>query len=102
MADKLHAVFIFIAGGADPKTCRGTVDTPGVCLESVGVSSYEQAAEVAKEMLKKGVGAIELCGGFGVRGTDIVAKAVDYKIPVGVVRFDIHPGLGFKSGDAIF
>ncbi len=53
-------------------------------------------------MLEKGVGAIELCGGFGVRGTDIVAKAVDYKIPVGVVRFDIHPGLGFKSGDAIF
>ena len=44
----------------------------------------------------------KLCGGFGVRGTEMVAKAVDYKIPVGVVRFDCHPGLGFKSGDEIF
>ena len=102
MAEKLHAAFIFIAGGADPKTNRGCVDTPTVCLESIGVSSYEEAAQAAKEMLEKGVGAIELCGGFGVRGTDMVAKAVDYKIPVGVVRFDCHPGLGFKSGDEIF
>ena len=71
-------------------------------LEAVGVSTYEQAAKVAKEMLEKGVGAIELCGGFGVRGTDIVARAVDYSIPVGVVRFDGHPGLGGKSGDKLF
>ena len=102
MADKLNAVFIFIAEGANPDSDRKIVDTPSVSLEAVGVSTYEQAAKVAKEMLEKGVGAIELCGGFGVRGTDIVARAVDYSIPVGVVRFDGHPGLGGKSGDKLF
>jgi hypothetical protein len=29
-----------------------------------------------------------------------VAAAVD--VPVGVVRFDIHPGLGNVSGDKLF
>jgi hypothetical protein len=27
---------------------------------------------------------------------------VEHKIPVGVVRFDIHPGLDNKSGDKFF
>ena len=53
-------------------------------------------------MVHEGIQAIELCGGFGNEGTAIVTQSVEEKIPVGVVRFDIHPGLGGKSGDAIF
>jgi hypothetical protein len=98
----LQAAFIFIAPGADPAVNRGTVETPSVALTSIGVSTYEQAAEVAKEMVDKGIGAIELCGGFGIRGTYLVEQATGGKAKVGVVRFDAHPGLEFKSGDDFF
>jgi hypothetical protein len=50
----------------------------------------------------EGIQAIELCGGFGNVGTAKIVEAVGGKVPVGVVRFDVHPGLGGKSGDAIF
>ena len=53
-------------------------------------------------MVYEGIQAIEFCGGFGNEGTAIVTQSVEGKIPVGVVRFDIHPGPGGKSGDAIF
>jgi hypothetical protein len=32
----------------------------------------------------------------------MIVDAVEGKIPVGVVRFDIHPGLGNAGGDALF
>jgi len=31
-----------------------------------------------------------------------VEQAASGKAKVGVVRFDAHPGLGFKSGDDLF
>ena len=80
----LNAAFIFIAPGANPATDRGVVETPSVCLHSIGVS------------------AIELCGGFGIRGTYMVEQAVWGKARVGAVRFDLHPGLDNKSGDDLF
>jgi len=43
-----------------------------------------------------------LFGGFGHIGTAQVAEAVGDKAAVGVVRFDNHLGLEFKSGDALF
>ncbi|NIA09482.1 MAG: hypothetical protein GWP10_07090, partial [Nitrospiraceae bacterium] len=63
---------------------------------------YDEACRVAKELLNQGIAAIELCGGFGNEGVAKVVKAVDHKIPIGAVRFDIHPGLDNKSGDEIF
>lgn len=98
----LEAAFIFIAPGANPETDRGTVETPSVRLTSIGVSTYEQGAEAAKEMADAGCGAIELCGGFGIRGTYLVEQAVEGKARIGAVRFDLHPGLDNKSGDELF
>lgn len=98
----LEAAFIFIAPGADPARDRGVVETPSVRLTSIGVSSYEQGAAAAREMADAGCGAIELCGGFGVRGTYLVSEAVAGKARIGVVRFDGHPGLENKSGDELF
>ncbi len=98
----LKAAFIFLAVGAVPVRDRSVVSTPGVQLTTVGVASYEEAADVAKQMLADGFGAIELCAGFGHRGVAMIAQAVEGKIPVGVVRFDIHPGLDNKSGDTVF
>lgn len=97
----LKAAFIFIAPNADPATHRSWVRTPKVHLLAIGVPDYAQAEAVARELVEKeGIGAIELCGGFGNAGTARIAAAV--KVPVGAVRFDIHPGLGNVSGDTLF
>lgn len=100
--ETLKAAFIFLAPEADPQTHRQWVETPKVQLLAVGVTDYGQAAQTARQLVKEGVAAIELCGGFGNEGTAMIAKAVGGKIPVGVVRFDVHPGLGNASGDALF
>ena len=101
MSQVLKAAFIFIAPNGDPQQHRSWVRTEQVELLTVAVGDYAQAESLAKELVEKeGIGAIELCGGFGVAGTARVAAAVN--VPVGVVRFDVHPGLGNVSGDALF
>ena len=98
----LKAAFLFLAGGADSKVHRMVNATPSVELTSIGVKDYADAVEVAKELVANGCGAIELCGGFGHKGTAMIAEAVEGKAAVGVVRFDGHPGLDNKSGDLVF
>lgn len=99
---KVNAAFIFVAPEVDYKVHRTVVDTPVVHLNVVGVKNYKEAAEVAKELVLDGVEAIELCAGFGNEGTALVSEAVKGKASVGAVRFDAHPGFGFKSGDELF
>ncbi len=98
----LKAAFLFIAPQADPIKHRAVVSTPMVELTTVGVKDYNEAVKVAVELVHEGIVAIELCGGFGVNGTALVNHAVAGKAAIGVVRFDNHPGLEFKSGDAVF
>lgn len=98
----LKAAFVFVAPGADPAVHRANVDTPEVELVVIGVADYAAAEKVAKDLVAEGVAAIELCGGFGHEGVARVVRAVGGKAVVGVVRFDAHPGLGGKSGDAFF
>lgn len=98
----LQAAFIFLAPEANAVRHRATVQTPQVELTVVGVADYAEAEHVAKALIDQGVTAIELCGGFGNDGAARIARAVDGKAAVGVVRFDGHPGLGGKSGDAVF
>lgn len=98
----LKAAFIFVAPEGDPAEHRAWVKTPQVELLSVAAKDYEAAAVLAVDLLKEDIQAIELCGGFGSAGVAKIVDAVEGKIPVGVVRFDIHPGLGNQSGDTIF
>lgn len=100
--EKLKAAFIFLAPGAEPEKHKSIISTEGVELHVIGVKNYDEACKVAKEIVKEGIAAIELCGGFGNTGVAKVSEAVEYKIPIGVVRFDIHPGLDNKSGDKFF
>lgn len=103
MSNPLKASFVFIAPQADPARDRQWVKTPAVHLLVVGVSDYNQAVQTCKDMVRQeGIVAIELCGGFGNRGTALIAEAVGDAAAVGVVRFDCHPGLGNQSGDALF
>lgn len=98
----LKAAFLFLAPKAEPNIHKSEVETEEVHLITIGVSSYESAVEVAKKLAEEGYTAIELCGGFGYRGVVEVSEAVKGKAAVGVVRFDIHPGLGNRSGDELF
>lgn len=98
----LQAAFIFVAPGADSAKHRSVVETPGVVLTTVGVKDYADAEAVTKELLGKGIQAFELCGGFGHEGAARIARVAAGKAAVGVVRFDNHPGLEFKSGDELF
>ena len=98
----LKAAFLFVAPEGDPVQHRAWVKTPKVELLAVAAKDYEAAAKTAAEMVNEGIQAIELCAGFGSAGVARITEAVEGKIPVGVVRFDIHPGLGNKSGDDIF
>lgn len=96
------AAFIFIAPNVVTKDNQHEFLSPGISLKVVGVSTYDEAVKIAKELVELGVGAIELCAGFGNEGVAKVVEAVQGKATVGVVRFDSHPGFGFKSGDAFF
>ncbi len=98
----LKAAFLFLAPEADPETHRQTVKTPQVELTVVAVNDYAEATTVCRELVEEGIVAVELCGGFGHVGAARVAEAVGDRAAVGVVRFDNHPGLEFKSGDALF
>lgn len=98
----LKAAFIFLAPEVDPDKDRQTVVTPQVELTVVAAGNYKEAEAVAIKLVDEGIVAIELCGGFGNRGTARIAEAVAGKAAVGVVRFDGHPGLGGKSGDELF
>ncbi len=99
---KLKAAFIFVTPDANSDVHKAIISTPEVLdLIVIGVKDYQQAAKVARKLAEEGVGAIELCGGFGNIGVAKVAQAVGDKAAVGVVRFDCHPLMGFKSGDEL-
>lgn len=99
---KRTLAFMFINPSADYKTTKGTVETENVNIITIGVKSYEEACIAAKELVAEGVKALELCGGFGHVGVSKVTEAIEGKIPVGVVRFDTHPGYDGESGDQRF
>ena len=91
-------VFMFLGRGADPTKHRATLSLDSMELIVVGVPSYDQAVKVSKELVKEGVSVFELCGGFGNIGVGKIAEAVK-GVPIGVVRFDMHPAAQGKTGD---
>ena len=93
----LQAAFLFLIGDAD-ETTRTVVSTPSIHLNV----TYAEAEAAAKELAAGGVTAMELCAGFGNEGIARIQRAVGPDVAVGAVKFDFHPGLGFKSGDALF
>ena len=99
---KVKAAFIFVAPETNPEEHFSVIDTPVIELTTIGVSNYEQAVDVAKALVDKGVQCLELCAGFGHEGVAAISSAVKGKASVGVVRFDSHPGFEYKSGDVLF
>lgn len=102
MSNKLKAAFLVVASGSNREVDKTIIESTAVDLLTVMVKNYKEAAEVAIQLVDEGYNVIELCAGFGNKGVSIISEAISYKIPVGVVRFDNHPGLENKSGDDIF
>jgi hypothetical protein len=69
----LKAAFIFLAPEVNPDKDRQTVVTPQVELTTVAANNYKEAEKVALKLVEEGIEAIELCGGFGNKGTALSA-----------------------------
>ena len=93
--------FIFANDSADLNE-RTTIETESLIIVTIGVKSYAEAGQVAKEYVDKGAVAVELCSAFGPKGMAIVIDAIEDRVPVGAIRFDKHPGVGQESGDKVF
>ena len=99
---KLQAAFIYVAPKCDPAKQCAVLPGEAIDLHVVGCSAYAPAEAVAKKLVADGCTALELCAGFGNEGIARIQKAVGAEIAVGAVKFDFHPGFGFKSGDSVF
>lgn len=98
----MKVAFMAIVPGSDAEQHRSVLTTDFVELITLLVPDRDTAVAKAKQLVDEGCAAIELCGGFGHLGTAKIVEAVGDKASVGVVRFDIHPALGGKSGDEVF
>ena len=81
----LKALYMFVNPAADSKEHRAVIKTPTSQISVIGVSSIEEAATIAKQLVQEGVDLIELCGGFGYDGAKRIHDEVGSQIPVGLV-----------------
>jgi len=101
---KKYFAFVFLGAdkNSDPAKERKVIETEnGGCI-AIPVQNYEQAVDVCRKLANENLFAIELCGGFGHLGTARIVSAVEGRVPIGVVRFDLHPLFPEKGGDAVF
>jgi hypothetical protein len=85
---RIDYLFIFRTDGCDPAVHRTVIHTPEGDAITVGVSTVEQACDVAAHAHAAGEAHfIELCGDFGEEGCRRVIAAVDGRLPVGYVVY---------------
>jgi uncharacterized OB-fold protein len=70
---------------ADSKKNRAMVETGAGKVYIIGVSSTDEGAKIARQMVDEGVALIELCGAFGYDGAKKVHDAVGDKVAVGMM-----------------
>mgnify|MGYP001027718495 CR=1 FL=1 len=84
---QLRFAFVYICPESNPEKHRATIETPGISMTFVATKDYAEAVNICRKLVKDGVQAIELCGGFGPIGASKVIDAVGEKVPVGFVCF---------------
>ncbi len=89
-----HWVFLYTAPGLEPEGRVTVVDSPRCRTVLVGVPDVASGVRYARTLGSE-VQLVELCGGFGPRGTAQVLEALGGRIPVGSV------GYGPESVDGV-
>lgn len=84
--EKELCAYIVLTLGLNKKDHFTEIDSENLTNYMVGVSSVEEACEVAKELVDKGVILIELCSGFDEAKAEEVYNAIDGAIDVGLVK----------------
>jgi hypothetical protein len=101
--EKARIAFMYVADNAKPDEHRMIVPSPNhVEMTVIAVKDFDEAENIAKQLVSEGIKTIELCGGFGFNAVARIKNTVGDQAEVGVVRFDKHPGLNGKSGDVVF
>ena len=89
---KLQMLYMFCDPTADSKINKAIIETKAGKVYIVGVSSTDEGARIAEDMVKKGIALIELCGAFGYDGAKKVSDAVGDKVPVGMIAHQVWNG----------
>lgn len=84
-----HYGFIVMAPDYQPEKQNAILENEYFRTEVAGVSTVEEAVDVAGEMIKRGIQVIELCGAFGEDNANKVIDSLDTKVPVGFVGFSM-------------
>lgn len=78
--------FLIMAADHVPERDRASIETAACRSRIVGVSSLDEACEVARQLVSTGeVDRIELCGAFGPEGARRVSEALGGAASVGYV-----------------
>lgn len=99
----LKALYMFVNPTVDSTKHRATIDTPTSQILVVGVSSADEGARIAEQLVGEGVELIELCGGFGYDGAKTIHDRVGNKVPVGLVMHQVWnaPKLAQVLGEGV-
>lgn len=82
---KVKCAHLFLIPEGDPEKHKLVIETSKVVIEVYAVESYDQGERLSKELVKSGASMIELCGSWGYEGAARITKAVDRKVPVGMI-----------------
>jgi len=81
------AAFLVLEAGADPAVDRSVRESGSARLTIVAVPDEDAAADISIELVERGVGLIELYGGFGSATAARLTEAVAGRAAIGSVGY---------------
>ena len=86
--NKNRCAHVFLIQEGDPKKHHQVLETSKVRIEIYAVDCYEKGEALSKQLVDDGILLIELCESWGYEGAARISRAVQHRVPVGVIT---HP-----------